>query len=185
MPSPLVAHANLSQLVLVDLQTKLINAMPADAMHLTLDNCIRLAKASALLHVPSIVTEQYPAGLGSTAPQLAENVAAFSPIEKITFSCMATQAFVQQLQADKSQLIIAGLEAHICVLQTALDLIAHGKQVFVVEDAIISRNPRNQVNAIARMRDAGCIIANTESILFECLGVAGGETFKAISQLIK
>jgi len=77
------------------------------------------------------------------------------------------------------------MEAHICVLQTALDLLANHKQVFVLEDAVISRNPANKANAIARMRDAGCVITNTESVLFECIGNAQHEAFKAIAKLIR
>jgi nicotinamidase-related amidase len=86
---------------------------------------------------------------------------------------------------DRSQLVLAGMEAHICVIQTALDLLSAGKQVFVAEDAIISRDPANKANALARMREAGCIISNTESIVFEWLGKAEGDAFKAISKLIR
>lgn len=185
MSSPLLANVDLSQLVLVDIQTKLLAVMQADAMHEVLNNAIRLAKASDLLNVPVIITEQYPNGLGSTEPTLLQSATPVKPIEKITFSCVATPAFTQQLIAEKSQIVLAGLEAHICILQTALDLLQAGKQVFVVEDAIISRNPQNKANAIARMRDAGCVIANTESILFEWLGAAQGDAFKAVSKLVK
>lgn len=179
---PLLAHVELSQLVLVDIQTKLLAVMPTDDM---LNNCIRLSTASRLLNVPVIITEQYPAGLGGTEPALLQSAGHVAPIEKITFSCMATLSFKQQLAADKPQIVLAGMEAHICILQTALDLLANGKQVFVVEDAIISRNVANKANAVARLRAAGCIIANTESILFEWLGMAQGDAFKAISKLIK
>jgi nicotinamidase-related amidase len=185
MSSPLLAHADLSQLVLVDIQTKLLAVMQADEMRYVLNNSIRLAKASDLLNVPVIITEQYPSKLGNTEPSLLQSATPVKPIEKITFSCVATPAFFQQLISEKSQIILAGLEAHICVLQTAIDLMHAGKQVFVVEDAIISRNPQNKANAIARLREAGCMIANTESILFEWLGAAQGDAFKAISKLVK
>ena len=98
---------------------------------------------------------------------------------------MAEPKLSRQLTRDHPQIILAGMEAHVCVLQTAMDLIAAGKQVFVVEDAIISRNPANKANALARMRDAGCIVSNTESIVFEWLGRAQGDAFKAISKLIR
>ena len=91
---------------------------------------------------------------------------------------------MRQLTSDRPQIILAGMEAHICVLQTALSLV-QTKQVFIVEDAIISRNPANKANAIARLREAGCIITNTESVVFEWLGKAEGDTFKAISKLIR
>jgi nicotinamidase-related amidase len=137
-----------------------------------------------MLEVPILLTEQYPQGLGNTAPELLAFLPNIIPVEKISFSCMAAPKFSRQLTRDHSQVIIAGMEAHICVLQTALDL-QNSKQVFVAEDAIISRNPANKANAIARMRDAGCIISNTESIVFEWLGKADGEAFKAISKLIR
>lgn len=181
----LLAQVNLSQLILVDVQTKLTLAMDQASMKDTLSQCILLAKASALLSVPVVLTEQYPKGLGSTEPALLQSAPAVQAIEKITFSCMATPTFSAQLCEDKPQIILAGLEAHICILQTALDLIHIGKTVFVVEDAIISRNPVNKANAIARMREAGCVIANAESIVFEWLAVAKGDAFKEISQLIK
>ena len=83
------------------------------------------------------------------------------------------------------RVILAGMEAHICILQTAFDLLAQGKTVFVVEDAVISRNPENKLNALNRMRQAGVIITNTESLVFEWLAVAQGDAFKTISQLIR
>jgi nicotinamidase-related amidase len=91
----------------------------------------------------------------------------------------------RQLSRDHSQMVLAGMEAHICILQTAMDLMSMGKQVYVAEDAIISRQPANKANAIARMREAGCIISNTESIVFEWLGRAEGDAFKTISKLIR
>ena len=181
----LKSQAHLSQLVVVDVQTKLTAVMPSAAIQQMLRNIGNLIAASQLLNVAPVVTEQYPKGLGNTEPILLTVAPHIQAIEKITFSCMATPKFVQQLSGEKSQIVLAGMEAHICVLQTALDLIAAGKQVFVVEDAIISREPANKANAIARLRDAGCVITNTESVLFEWLGVAQGDEFKAISQLVK
>ena len=98
---------------------------------------------------------------------------------------MAEAKVKRQLSRDRSQMVLAGMEAHICILQTAMDLMSMGKQVYVAEDAIISRQPANKANAIARMREAGCIISNTESIVFEWLGKAEGDAFKAISLLVR
>ncbi len=103
----------------------------------------------------------------------------------MTFSACATPKFTQQLHRDLPQVIITGMETHICVLQTALDLLALHKQVFIVEDAVISRDAANQANALARLRDAGCIITNTEAVLFECLGSAEHAQFKTVAKLIK
>lgn len=181
----LMTKTGLSQLVIIDMQTRLLTAMPQEAMQAVIKNCCILARATAMLAVPAIITEQYPAGLGNTVPELLALLPNIKPVEKITFSCMAEPKFTRQLTQDRSQLILAGMEAHVCVLQTAIDLIVTGKQVFVAEDAIISRNPTNKANALARMRDAGCIISNTESIVFEWLGKAEGDAFKAISKLIR
>jgi nicotinamidase-related amidase len=106
-------------------------------------------------------------------------------VDKLNFSCMGEVKFSRQLTRDRSQMVLVGMEAHICVLQTALDMLAVGKQVLVAEDAIISRNLAHKENAIARMREAGCMISNTESIMFEWLSKAEGDAFKAISQLIR
>jgi len=194
VPMNLLVRAGLSQLIIVDMQTRLMTAMPHDALQATIKNVGILAQASTMLEVPVIITEQYSKGLGNTVPEISALLPAnLKPVEKLTFSCMAEPKFSRQLTRDRSQVILAGMEAHICVLQTALDLIAlatpgenkSGKQVFVAEDAVISRNPANKANAIARMRDAGCIITNTESIVFEWLGKAEGDAFKAISKLIR
>jgi len=178
------SRAGLSQLILIDLQTRLLSAMPQEAMQTVIRNCGILAQAATMLEVPVIVSEQYPKGLGNTAPELLAFLPNIKPVEKLTFSCMAEPKFSRQLTRDHSQVVIAGMEAHICVLQTALDL-QNSKQVFVAEDAIISRNPANKANALARMREAGCIISNTESIVFEWLGKADSDAFKAISLLIR
>ena len=183
--NPLVSKAELSQLVIIDMQTRLISAMQADAMQLVIKNCGILAQAASLLNVPVIVTEQYPQGLGETLPQIKQYMGACKPIAKTAFSATGEPKFNQQLHRDQPQIIIAGMESHVCVLQTALDLIKAKKQVFVVEDAIISRNASNKSNAIARMRDAGCIVTNTESVVFEWLGNAQHASFKAISALIR
>ena len=179
-----LAQVNLSELVIVDMQTKLASVMQPEAMHATIKNCGILATAANLLQVPMLVTEQYPQGLGNTVPELSEQLGNIKVIEKTAFSCAGEPKFTRQLTVDRPQIILAGMEAHICVLQTALTL-AQTKQVFVVEDAIISRDPANKSNAIARLRDAGCTITNTESVLFEWLGKAEGDAFKTISKLIR
>lgn len=180
-----LAKANHSQLILVDIQTKLQGVMPPAELATTIKNCGVLVQAATLLEVPTVLTEQYPKGLGVTVPELLALLPNSKPIEKLHFSALGEARFARQLTKDRTQIVLAGMEAHICILQTAIDLIANGKQVFVVEDAVISRNPANKANAIARMRDAGCIITNTESVVFEWLGKAEGDAFKTISRLIR
>jgi len=185
MHASLKADVTLSQFVMIDVQSRLASVMPTDALLTVVKNCGILAQTASMLDVPMVLTEQYPQGLGHTVPELSALIPDVHPIEKIVFSCAAEPRFNRQLTRDRSQIILAGMETHICIVQTALDLIAAGKQVFVVEDAVISRNPANKTNAISRMREAGCIITNTESVVFEWLGAAGGDAFKAVSKLIR
>lgn len=179
-----------SKLVFIDIQTKLTPAMHQADMVMVLKHCEILAQSAKLLEVPTLYTQQYTKALGETEPSLTQYLAepktsANAPIEKLTFSAMNTPRFRHKMTKDRPQIILTGIEAHICVLQTAMGLIDAGKTVFLVEDAIASRNPNNKANAIERLRQAGCIITNTESVLFEWLGEASGDTFKAISKLIK
>lgn len=184
MKSALIADANQSQLVIVDVQTKLVGVMPSDVSS-AIKNCTILLQAANQLEVPFLYTEQYPKGLGNTAAELTPYLANKKAVEKTAFSCCHAPSFNRHLVADRGQIILAGMEAHICVLQTALDLQAQGKTVFVVEDAIISRNPANKENAINRLRQAGVVVTNTESVVFEWLKVAEGDAFKKISQLVR
>ena len=179
-----MADRNQSQLVIVDMQTKLSSVM-SDHITGVIKNCAILLQSAALLEIPTIFTEQYPKGLGPTLSEISPYAAGKKAVEKTAFSCCRDPAFNRQLLGDHTQVILAGMEAHICVLQTALDLIAQGKTVFVLEDAVISRNPENKRNALNRMREAGVIISNTESLVFEWLGVAEGDAFKKISQLVR
>ena len=185
MPTKSLLQAAQSQLIIIDLQVKLAPAMDLLAMQVATKNCAILLQAASLMQVHTLVTEQYPQGLGKTLPELAQHLTNAKPITKTTFSACAEPAFKQHLHSDKTQIVLIGMEAHICVLQTALDLLQANKQVFVVEDAIISRSAANKANAIARLRDADCVITNTESVLFEWLGNAKHEAFQAISKLVR
>lgn len=147
---------------------------------------IMLIKGLAIVGVPVIVTQQYTNGLGPTIPSVAEAVGPFVPIEKITFSCCgsdAVEAIV--LGGARHCIVLFGIETHVCVLQTALDLLAQGQKVVVVEDCVSSRRQNDKHIAIERLRHAGAVISTAESLLFEYLGKAGTDTFKAISALVK
>ena len=180
-----VCRRDTSQLVLIDIQEKLCGAMEDQPLRSLLRNCDILLQASELLDVPVIHTEQYPKGLGSTHAELAVRLDAASRVEKTCFSCCDERAFLDSLTSERSQIILAGMEAHICVLQTALQLQRMGYQVFVAEDAVISRSADHKRNALERLRQAGIIVSNTESVVFEWLGVAEGDAFKTISRLIR
>lgn len=148
-------------------------------------NCSVLLQAASLLSVPTLYTEQYPKGLGPTLPELAPWLAQEIMVEKICFSCCENENFRGRLLDIRPQVVLTGMEAHICILQTAMHLQAMGKTVFVVEDAVLSRNPANKANALQRLRQAGIIVTNTESVVFEWLKVAEGDAFKQISKLVR
>ncbi len=180
-----IVQASTSQLVIIDMQAKLSLAMPPLALQSVVKNIQILLQSASHLALPVLLTEQYPKGLGATLAALTSDLSDVHAIPKMAFSACKEPKFGQKLNRDRSQIILTGMEAHICILQTALDLLSMGKQVFVVEDAIISRSADHHANAVARLRDSGCIITNTESVLFECLGSASHEAFKAIATLIK
>ena len=169
--------------VLVDLQVKLLRAIHEnDAL---VANTIKLAKGMAALGVPVICTEQNPDGLGPTTGEVAELITR-SPITKLSFSCCGEKPFVEALRTmNRRQVIISGIETHVCVYQTTVDLVSGGCEVQVVSDAVSSRTPENKTIGLARMRDAGASITSIECILFELLKVAEGPVFKAILDIVK
>lgn len=185
MTSLALAQVDASQLIVIDVQERLAAAMTQDALKQVVRNCNILLQAAQLISVPTVVTEQYPKGLGHTVPELNSLIPASGAVEKRCFSCCENTEFQARLAADRPQVILAGMEAHICVLQTALQLKAQGKTVFVVEDAVLSRNSAHQTNAMQRLAQAGVIVSNTESVVFEWLKIAEGEAFKTISRLVR
>ena len=172
-------------LVVVDIQERLVSAMPQD-IYLNMRNTVRfLLQAAGLFGIPVVTTEQYPKGIGHTVPELA-GACQGTVVEKVSFGCCGEPNFMATLQKhNRSQVIITGMEAHVCVLQTALELSSDGFDVFVAADAVCSRNPDNRQNALDRIRQAGATVTNTESVLFEWLRDAGHEHFKAISKLVR
>ena len=171
--------------LIIDIQERLLPAISNKEQ--ILKNAGILAQAAGILNLPLIISEQYPKGLGNTISELSTVLPADSnTIPKTTFSCMQCEDLSKAIKASMaSQVVICGIEAHICVAQTALDLAATGTQVHIMADAVGSRNPENRSIALDRLTRAGIILSNTESALFELLGKAGGDEFKAISKLIK
>lgn len=147
---------------------------------------ITLTAGLKVLDIPFLVTEQYTKGLGFTILPLKMAFGDYTAIEKTAFSCCDEPRFVNALSASgKKNVIICGIETHVCVLQTAIDLIQAGNQPVVIEDCVSSRNLADKHTAIERMRQEGAIISSLESILFELARYSGTETFKAISKLVK
>lgn len=177
-----------SQLLVVDVQERLAAHMPEEERVTVTSNINRLIQTAALLEVPIIATEQNAKGLGRTiAPVLKHLPPDVTITDKTCFSCCTAGGFEQALTKDQSrlQVVLAGMESHICILQTASGLQQWGYQVFVVADAICSRSPHNRRNAIERMRQGGVQITSTESVAFEWLGDFTHDQFRAVSALFK
>jgi len=145
-----------------------------------------LIKGLKVLGLPIVVTQQYTKGLGSTVPQLLEALGTEEYLEKMAFSCCDDEGFMGELlRLGRKNIIIAGIESHVCVLQTTIDLLERKFQPVVVEDCISSRNPNDKIIAVERMRAEGAIITTYESVLFELLRYSGTAEFKEISKLVK
>lgn len=176
------AHATL---LIVDIQERLLPAMHEGERVISRTQI--LMKAAEALALPITVSEQYPKGLGKTVPEIASNAAMV--FEKTSFSCWRDPAmkkhFIDQHEHDRPLVIVAGIEAHVCVLQSAMDLHHSGFGVFVVADATSSRKPESAALAFDRLRQTGIPVINTEMAVFELLGKAGTAEFKALSQLIR
>jgi nicotinamidase-related amidase len=171
-------------LLVVDVQERLLPTI--HERERLVKNVRTLAQGAALLKVPVLVSEQYRKGLGPTTPQIVETIPGFAPFEKIAFSACGAAGLPEALAARNiANVLLCGMETHVCVLQTCLDLIERGLNVFVVADAVSSRSAQNYELGLARMREAGAVIASTEMVLFELMERAGTEEFKAVQALIK
>jgi len=182
-----LCQANASQLLIIDIQERLCSTMSDKVLKQVIKNTNILIEAAGKLDIPVIRTEQYPKGLGPTHADIrGHETNEHAVYEKTCFSgCGATGMETHLRDMHRPQVIMTGMEAHICVLQTAMELHALGKQVFVVEDAVISRSKHNFRNAITRLRQAGITVTNTESVLFEWLRDASNPQFKELSKLIR
>ncbi|WP_373506012.1 isochorismatase family protein [Aestuariivirga sp.] len=174
-------------LLLVDMQERLLPAMSGDAD--VEKRCAILLKAARALDVPVTVSEQYPKGLGHTVAGLKAEIGSAPVFEKLAFSCWKDAAIRDHLIAHHEEarpmVILAGIEAHVCVMQTAADLSAAGFAVFAVADAMSSRGPSSHALALDRMRQNGVSVVNTEMVVFELLKQAGTAEFKALSALVR
>ncbi len=173
-----------SLLLIVDVQEKLAPAIHEGAAAIA--NNRRLLAAADHLGIPVIVSEQYVRGLGPTVAELLPLPAAAQRIEKTHFSCTREPGFLDRLaQLERRQIVVTGMETHVCVLQTALGLLDAGYTVFLVEDAASSRTPESRAAAVARLRAAGATIVTTEMVLFEWLECSATDEFRALLPLIK
>lgn len=171
-------------LVLVDFQERLMPVMKNNE-ELT-DTVVKLVRGCHVMGVPILVTQQYTKGLGPTIFAIHEALGDYSPIEKTTFSAMGEPAFRAALEeSGRKTVILAGIETHVCVQQTALDLLAEGYQVFLVNDGVSSRSNSDKKYAKRRMAEAGAVGTTYEAVLFELCGGAREPGFKEISAIVK
>jgi nicotinamidase-related amidase len=171
-------------LLVVDIQEKLLpHIFEKERL---IRESVRLIKGVSILSLPIFVTEQYRKGLGLTPPEIASIINGFAPIEKDTFSACGAEGLLAGLKTKGIRdLLLCGMEAHICILNSCLDLLEAGFGVFVVADAVSARNPENTNLAFQRMREAGAVIVSIEMALFELLGGARTDEFKQVQALIK
>lgn len=173
--------------VVVDVQERLMGAMPEDISGANVKNMRILLEAAKIMGIPVTVTEQYPKGLGPTIEGIKEAVGeGFAPIEKVVFSCARSPEFESALKGiDRGSVLLLGVETHVCVLQTAIDLINRGYNVYVPADAVISRRKLDWGKGMDLIEKAGATVGTTEAFLFQLLETAGTDEFKQISRLVR
>jgi nicotinamidase-related amidase len=177
----MLIHPHKSCLLIVDIQEKL-----APAIHESeevIRNTRWLAEIAQKLNVPVLISEQYPQGIGHTVPEIAELVPKEDVLEKVHFSCMSEPACNERINKLRpNQVVVVGTESHVCVMQTAIQLKQQAREVYVVEDCVSSRNPKDKELALARMRQCGIYVVSREMVAFEWLQKAGTDTFRDISK---
>jgi len=173
-------------LVVIDIQDKISAAIPPEILKDVMRNTNILIAAAREFGIPVLVVQQYSRSLGPTREEVQQVLGPYEPIEKMTFDCCAEPSFKKALEGTgASQVILTGIEAHICILQTSLALLEGGYGVFIPADAVASRAKHNWNRALEAIRDAGGCIGSTEMYLFQLLGVAGTERFRKLSPLVR
>jgi len=186
-----IAYRQNAALVVVDLQDRLVAAMPEKAR--VFEATALLVRVATIVGVPIIVTRQYPRGLGDLAPEVSALVseaqsagADVVQLDKVTFDCFGEEEFGAAVAGTgRSQLIIAGMESHICICQTALAAVRNGFDVHVVADACCSRNSSNHDAALTRIAHSGAVVTTSESVAYELVGAAGTDEFKLLLAAVK
>jgi nicotinamidase-related amidase len=182
--NPKILSTTSTGLLIIDIQEKILAVMQNPEM--VTANTIKLIKGFKVLGLPIFFTEQYPKGLGHTVQQIADELRGISPIQKMSFSCFGAENLLRDINEKHiSQIVVAGIESHVCVQQTVLDLLANDLQVNIAADAVSSRKGIDYKTALERMCSNGAEITTAEAILFELLIVCGTEEFKAVSKIVK
>ena len=178
-------NAEHAALLMIDIQEKLVPAMNKELCKPLLQNSQLLQQGFAAVGCPVLASEQYPQGLGHTIPELNEAIKE-NCVAKVAFSCCGEPEFLSALEKSGArQVVVTGMETHVCVLQTVYDLLDRGFVVHLVRDAVASRFVGDYENALALAEQAGAVITTTETALFQLVKVAKGDEFKAISKLVR
>lgn len=181
--NPIILNRTQTALLVIDIQARIINVMRKQDK--LIKNVLKLIKGAKVLNIPIYHTEQYPKGLGHTVEEI-KNELIGEAIQKLTFSCIgAENLFDELMNKGIKQVIVCGIESHVCVQQTVLDLLANNFQVNLPVNAVSSRYKIDYQTALSRMEKCGAEITTVESILFELLEISGSSEFKNISNLIK
>lgn len=171
--------------VLIDFQEKLAKAMKEEVLEKVKKNTITLINLCKIYQIPILVTEQYPKGLGKTLTDLS-NLLDGQPIEKLSFSCVAEEKFISKIKTlNRKKIIISGMETHVCVWQTAVDLLSRDYFVFVPEDAVCSRRKEDWKRGLELINQAGGLVTCTETLVFQILKKAGTAEFKKMLEFVK
>ena len=181
---PFCLRADDALFLFIDLQERFVPSI-ADITQVVARAHV-LARGIRALDLPFLVTEQYPRGLGVTLPEIRAALGAVAPIEKTAFSCLRAEGVCEALaRSGRQSVVVVGIEAHVCVLQTVLDLIVAGCGVWVCADAVGSRAPSDRLTALAQMDRAGAVVTSVEAVLFELLGDARAEHFREVQAIVK
>ena len=182
-----LVHRQEAVLAIVDIQERLLGALAEDRRTAVVERALIAVDTALVLGVPVLVSEQYPKGLGPTAAPIRERLGdQFAPVEKLAFSCGRSPEFRQALErTGRREVILCGVETHVCVLQTALDLQRDGYRVLVAADAVASRRDFDRDTALALLRQAGVTIGTTEMFAFQMLECAGTDEFKQIAKIVR
>ncbi len=174
-----------SVLVIIDVQEKLARAMKEDVLQNVMRNIKKLIHLAKIYSIPSIYTEQYPKGLGSTLEGI-KSMMEEEAIEKIHFSCLQEEKFIQKInQFSRKKIILVGMETHVCVFQTCLDFLARDFKVYVPKDGVCSRKKEDWLTGLELIKEAGAVITCVETLIFQILKKAGTAEFKKMLEFLK
>lgn len=183
-PAASLLRPERTALVVIDLQEKLLPAIAQRER--VLRNGVLLLNLANILALPVVLTTQYSRGLGPTVPEVLAAAPGVAPLDKVSFGCFGSPEFLDRLKAlGRDQLVVAGIESHICVAQTVLGALEHGYTVHVASDAVGSRSEENRTVGMSRMERAGALVSSTEMAIYELLGRSDAAAFKRMLPLLK